>query len=322
MPAAPRDAGAPLTRETWPIAAAMLPLQFPGTLPDGSSTQDQSAQGWAEALTEVADAGFDCVDPYDSWLRIADLSPARLAEFTAVLAEVGLAVPAVSISRRSVIDPQDGEANLAYTHRAIDAAAELGAGVLNTGFFRPLTPAQREALWFWTAQGPVDGDDPEVWALAVDRVRELGRHTAEVGLELSLEMYEDTLLGTADGAAAFVTDVGMDGVGLNPDLGNLLRLLRPVERWDAMASKVLPHANFWHVKNYYRSEDAATGAVVTAPAPLELGVMDYRRATAMAVGAGFAGPITCEHYGGDGLSVSATNRDYLRRVLPRHAPRA
>ncbi len=309
-----------LTRGTWPIAAAMLPLQFPGTLPDGTSTQEQSAEGWAEALREVADAGFDCVDPYDSWLRTADLPPQRLQELIDVLADVGLRVPAVSISRKSVIDPDHGEEHLAYSHRAIDAAAALGASVFNTGFFRALLPDQQKALWFWTAQGAVDPDDPEVWALGVARVQELGRHAAEVGLQLSLEMYEDTYLGTADSAVRFVTDVGMDGVGLNPDLGNLLRMLRPVERWESMAAKVLPLSNFWHAKNYFRSEDESTGAVVTAPAPLELGVMDYRRAVQTAVRVGFRGPITLEHYGGDGLSVTATNREYLRRVLPEHVP--
>jgi hypothetical protein len=53
------------------------------------------------------------------------------------------------------------------------------------------------------------------------------------------------------------------------------------------------------------------------PAPLELGVINYRQAVRMAVDAGFDGPITAEHYGGDGLSVSALNRDYLRRIMPR-----
>ncbi len=309
------DGGAGLTRANWPIAAAML--QFPGTLPDGSSTQDQPAEGWAQALGEVVDAGFDCVDPYDSWLRIGDLSEPRRQELVDVLADLGLRVPAVSVSRRSVVDPDHGEDNLAYTHRVIDAAAAVGASVCNVGLFRALTPWQAEALWFWTVQGPVDPDDPDTWALAVQRVRELGRHAADVGLELSLEMYEDTYLGTADSAVRFVTDVAADNVGLNPDLGNLVRLHRPVERWESMAEKVMPHANFWHAKNYLRTEDATTGAIVTAPAPLELGVISYRAAVKLAVANGFQGPITCEHYGGDGLSVSATNREYLRRVLPR-----
>jgi sugar phosphate isomerase/epimerase len=307
-----------LTNETWPIAAAMLP--FPGTLPDGTSVQDQPAEGWSDALTQVADAGFDLVDPTDSWLRIADLSPARLGELMDVVKAAGLRIPAVSTARRSVIDPEHGEDNLAYSHRAIDAAVAVGAGVVSFGLFRALTPAQREALWFWTAQGPVDPDDPAVWKLAVDRIRELARHADEAGIDISLEMYEDTYLGSADSAVRFVTDVDHPRAGLNPDLGNLLRLHRPVESWESMAAKTLPYANFWHVKNYFRSEDATTGHIVTSPAPLELGVMNYRRAVRMAIEAGFRGVLLCEHYGGDGLSVTATNREYLRRVLPKRTP--
>ena len=303
------------TAEDWPIAAAML--QFPSTLPDGTSTVDQDAEGWAASLRQVTRAGFEHVDPYDAWLPLADLPPERLDELRAVLADVGLAVPAVSLARRSVIEPGRGEANLEYTHRAVEAAAAVGASVINTGLFQPLNAAQREALWFWTAQGPVDPpDDPETWGTAVDRIRELGEHAATVGLVLSLEMYEDTYLGTADSAVRFVTDVDHAAVGLNPDLGNLIRLLRPVERWESMVDKVAPHTNFLHAKNYTRSEDASTGTVVTAPAYLEAGVMSYRSFMATLVSHGFDGPITCEHYGGDGLSVSAANREYLRRILP------
>ena len=303
----------PTGPDDWPIAAAMI--QYPGTLADGTSVQDQSAEGWALALGDVADAGFDCVDPTDSWLRLGDLSPERLQEFRDVVADLGLRVPAVSSARESPVDPEHGEANMATLHRGIDAAAAVGADVFNIGFFRALAPAQKEALWFWTAQGPVDATDPDTYRLAVERVRELGRHAAETGMVLSLEMYEDTYLGTADDAVRFVIDVDLPEVGLNPDLGNLQRLHRPVERWQEMAAKVLPHTNFWHAKNYLRTEDATTGAISTAPAPLETGAMSYRSMLVTAVELGFRGPITCEHYGGDGLSVSARNRDYLRGLL-------
>jgi hypothetical protein len=40
----------------------------------------------------------------------------------------------------------------------------------------------------------------------------------------------------------------------------------------------------------------------------------------MAIDAGFRGVFLTEHYGGDGLSVTATNREYLRRVLPKRTP--
>ena len=305
----------PFTREQWPIAAAML--QFPAMTRERQSVQDQDADGWAASLEEVADAGFTHFDPTDSWLRVADLSEARREEFIKTVRQVGLSIPAISTARRSVIDPDHGEDYFAYSHRVLDAAAHVGAGVVSFGFFQALSPAQQQALWFWTAPGPKNPDDPAVWKLAVARIQELARHAEAVGVDIALEMYEDTYLGTADSAAAFVSDVNHPRVGLNPDLGNLQRLLRPVERWEAMAEKTLPFAKYWHVKNYFRSEDASTGDVVTAPAPLEFGVINYRKAVRMAIEAGFNGPFCTEHYGGDGLSVSATNREYLRRILPK-----
>ena len=46
-----------------------------------------------------------------------------------------------------------------------------------------------------------------------------------------------------------------------------------------------------------------------------LGTLNYRRAIKVALEAGFTGPLCVEHYGGDGLSVSAMNALYLRRIL-------
>ncbi len=302
-------------RDTWPIAAAMI--QYPNVLADGSSVQDQPAEAWAATLADVTDAGFTELDPTDSWIRLADLEPGRRNEFTAVTREAGLSIPAITTARRSVIDPLHGEENLAYSHRVLDTAAAVGAGAVSFGFLEGLNEAQRQALWFWTAQGPINPDDPAVWALAVRRVRELGAHAADLGIEVGLEMYEDTYLGTADSAVRFATEVDLPNVGLNCDLGNLVRLHRPVEHWLSMMRKVAPFARYWHVKNYFRSEDETTGLVVSSPAPLELGVISYRVTIKLALEHGFDSPFLVEHYGGDGLSVSALNRDYIRRFLPR-----
>ena len=115
-----------------------------------------------------------------------------------------------------------------------------------------------------------------------------------------------------------VQDIGLPNVGLNPDLGNLIRLHRPVEDWRELVAKTLPFANFWHMKNYFRDEDAARDSYVTMPAPMESGLINYREAFRVALAAGFQGILCTEHYGGDGLSVSASNQDYLRRhVLPK-----
>ena len=305
----------PWNNETWPIAAAMI--QYPNILPDGSSVQDQSVEGWAETLSDVVHAGFTELDPTDSWLRLADLPPSRRAEFLQLVHALGLTIPAISTSRRSVIDPVHGAAYLEYGHRVIDTAAEIGAQAVSFGLFGPLTAAQKAALWFWTVDGVRNPDDPAVYALAVERTRELGKHAAELGIELALEMYEDTYIGTADGAVRFVTDVDLPNVGINADLGNLIRLHRPVEHWQAMVDKTIPYAKYWHVKNYIRIEDSAQNAYITYPAPLSSGLINYRYAIRKAIELGFKSAFLCEHYGGDGLSISAQNREYLRSILPR-----
>lgn len=299
----------PDTRPTsaqWPIAAAMLP--FP-------ASQDAPADTWVDHLAEVAYEGFSEVDLTDSWVRPGDLAPARIEELRDALTAVGLDPVALSAIRRSVIDPETGDDNLAYSHRTIDAAAALGVRVVSVGLHRPLLPAQREAFWFWTEQGPVDATDADTWARAVTRLRELGRHAAEVGVALSLEMYEDTLLGTAESAVRLVHDIDHPAVGLNPDLGNLIRLHRPVEDFQAAVTACLPVSNYWHVKSYYRDEDRAAGSYVALPAPMEMGSVSYRTAIRTAVEVGFTGPFCVEHYGGDGLSVAARNARYLRRML-------
>lgn len=298
----------------WPIAAAMLP--FPAAVA-GRPVQEAPAELWRETFQDVVDAGFVDVDLTDSWVRPGDLSASRRTELLAVLHDAGLGVQAISAIRRSVIDPRDAAGNLAYSHRTIDAAAAMGLPVVSVGLHRPLTSAQAAVLWFWTVNGAKDPvDDPATWNLAVTRLRELGRHGAEVGVALSLEMYEDTYLGTADSAVRLLADIDHPNVGLNPDLGNLVRVQRPVERWEDMVTKTMPHANYWHVKNYLRCEDPRSGVVLTAPVPLELGVINYRSAVRDALAVGFRGAFCVEHYGGDSLGVCATNLKYLRTLLP------
>ncbi|RKR76547.1 sugar phosphate isomerase/epimerase family protein [Frondihabitans australicus] len=302
------------TPETWPIAAAML--QFPAVLPDGTLAQDADALEWVDTFSRIAETGFTDVEINDNWVRIGDLPSARVDELAAAAREAGTEPSSVCVVRSSIIDPVTGAENLDYTHRTVEATKQLGAEVLSIGFHRPLTAEQRQRLWFWTTQGEIDApDDEENFALAVKRVREVGEHAASLGLELTLEMYEDTYLGTAASSVRLVTEVGLSNVGLNPDVGNLIRLHRPIDDWQETLAATLPHANYWHVKNYTRDEDPAQGLYTASPAPLELGLINYRHAVRDAISLGFEGRFVCEHYGGDGLGVSAINREYLRRAL-------
>jgi sugar phosphate isomerase/epimerase len=213
------------------------------------------------------------------------------------------------------MDPERGEEYLDYSHRLLDKAAELGVPMVSYGFFQAFTPAQATALWFWLEEGWHDDESPEVRALAASRIRELAEHAASNGQQITLEMYEDTYVGTCDSAVAFLAEVDHPACGLNPDIGNFIRLHRPLEPVPEMFEKVLPHANYWHVKNYLRDEDPASGVVTTFPVPMEMGLINYRAAITRALELGFTGAFLCEHYGSDSLGVIARNREYVRGIL-------
>jgi sugar phosphate isomerase/epimerase len=307
------SADLPYTADTWPIAAAMLP--FGGLDSRGGPIHDADPSEWAKQLGLVARLGFTEVDPTDTWVRVGDLSPARLADFKAVLDDAGLTIPAISTSRRSVMDPGRGAEYLDYSHRLLDAAAELGVPMVSYGFFQAFTPAQEKALWFWLEQGWQDDPSPEARATAASRIRELAEHAQRNGQQITLEMYEDTYVGTCDAAVAFLQEVDHPACGLNPDIGNFIRLHRPIEPVTAMFEKTLPYANYWHVKNYSRDEDPASGVVSTFPVPMDFGLINYRAAITRALELGFRGAFLCEHYGSDGLGVIARNRAYIRDIL-------
>ncbi|NUP74604.1 MAG: sugar phosphate isomerase/epimerase [Sinomonas sp.] len=305
----------PYTAETWPIATCLH--GFATKDENGVSLHDAAPEAWDDMFAQVAEVGFTLAELADSHVRPADLEASRRDEFLAIAASHGVGIPSVHLQRQSVIMPGHDERNLEYAHRTIDAAAEWGMQVFSTGLHQPFSDAQRKALWFWTAEGPKDPDDPDMWDLAVRRIRELGKHAAEVGLPVSLELYEDTYLGTADSAVRFVEEVGLDNVGLNPDVANLIRLHRPVEDWRELFAKTLPYANYWHVKNYTRDEAADGSWATSVPSTMEAGLINYRQVFRDAIKLGFNGIILTEQYGGDSLGVCATNQKYIRSLLPK-----
>lgn len=300
-----------VTAAAWPVGANML--AFGNVAPDGSPLVDAASTVWAAQLRQVKELGVDQIDPTDAWLALTKLSDERLEEFRRVLDGEGMALSSISITRNSVVDRARGDENLQAAHRFLDLAPSFGVTVVNTGFMQDLTPQQRASTWFWLVDG--HKDDPALRDLAIERIRELGDHAGRLGIQLSLEMYEDTFVGTPDEAVAFLRDVDHSSVGLNPDIGNLVRLHREIEPWETMFEKVLPHANFWHIKNYTRDFDPATGVYTTSPMPLKYGFINYRKIIRRALELGYSGPICCEHYGSDSLGVVAENVHYVRQVL-------
>lgn len=305
----------PHSPSDWPVAAAML--QFNPTTPAGLTVREAGPEYWRRQLRQIAREGFNSVEIPSAWLPIGEMDSAERAALRTVCADLGLAICATSVVRKSIAERGREREHLDLTMRAIDAAAEVGSPLVCLGLHLALPPSQLDPTWFWTVPFQISGDDAAEWKRAAATFREIGAYAASVGVEISLELYEGTYLGTADGAVAFLHEVGHDNVGINPDIGNLVRAQCDIEPWEAMAIKTLPYANYWHVKNYARSEYIEKGVHLSTPSPMVSGVIDYRRALAFAIAHGFKGAILCENYGGDGLSVSAENARYVRTILDR-----
>ena len=267
-----------------------------------------------EDLGRLAAVGFESVDLVDSWLAFADLSSASRDHLAAAVADLGLGLSGISAIRRSIVDPIDGDANLEYTYRSIETAAQLGAPVLSIGFHRPLTEQQRSWDTFWAVEGPSDG--PREFALAVERLTALCQHAASHQVELSLELYEDTLVGSGAAAVELLKAVDAPNLGINADLANLHRVPRALtETWRQTLELVIDRMNYWHVKNYRRASAYPDGPYLAWPTLLGDGDIDYRHALRTARDHGYGGPLCIEHYGGDGLYAQAAGRSYLESLL-------
>ncbi len=304
------------TRRADPVVGASvlaLTNQSPGV------STDHFAGGpahWTRGLRRLTRAGFAHVDLTDGWLPIPTMGAGELETLGGVLAEVGVQPLGLNISRHSLIDPERGAEHLDYSFAAVDAAVALGVPLLGVGFHPRLVEAQRGSWMFWEVAVPPDDRSEATWTLAADRLRELCAYAADRAVQVSIEIYEDTLVCTGADMDRIVTAVGAPNLGINPDLGNTFRSVTPQrEHWLATLRGAIAHMDFWHVKNYTRSSLGPEGPYAVAPTSLGTGMIDYRLGVREARAGGFTGPYVVEHYGGDAVEMQRLGREYLLRLL-------
>lgn len=132
----------------------------------------------------------------------------------------------------------------------------------------------------------------------------LGELAARSGIELSLELHDDGLLDTAELCLEMLRRVRLTNVGVNPDLGNLVRSSEAPANWRLALEALAPHANNWHVKNYRGGK----------PAPLWDGDIDYARAVKIMRAAGYNRWVSIESYFGDVLDLQTRSLHYLQQI--------
>ena len=288
------------------VAGSTLALARPG-----APARAADPRCWAEQLKTISALGFDHVDLVSAWVSPGTLDEQRLDDLGGALATAGLALTGVSLVRASIIDPADADANLELTFATLEASARLGVPLVSIGFHRPLQGAQLDGP-FWMAPAPQDDAGDASFARAIERLAQVCRRAAELELEVSLELHEGTLLDRGERIVRLLDGVAAPNLGVNLDVGNLVRVPGPlVEPWQATLEACLGRINYWHLKNYIRLEQPASGLALSAPCGLADGEIDYRTAIGRAVEAGYRGALCIEHYGGDPLWVMQQARDYL-----------
>lgn len=271
---------------------------------------------WRNGLRQLKRSGFDRVDLLDNWLPFADITESEVDDFGNILADLGLTATGLGTSRRSLIDPQLSTENLDYTLRIVEVASRLGLRHVGLGFHPALIEAQKKSTAFWEHPGPPDDRTSENWDRATERLSIVCDFAAARGVDVNIELYEDSLFCTAADATRLTEAVDRKNFGINPDLGNIIRAATPLrEPWLVTFRGCVDHMTYWHLKNYTRSTPSQGGPFAVAATALGDGTIDYRLAVTEALRAGYAGPFVIEHYGGDALWMQERGRRYLERLL-------
>ncbi|KQV15290.1 hypothetical protein ASC97_31305 [Rhizobium sp. Root1203] len=295
-----------------PVFAAAM-LQFPSSYSNCADIAAATPDQWYRMLKPIAVEGFKALEIANSWLNLGRLDGGRRNDLAGVLADLDLTAVGCVVANRSVADVVNRQSHLDYTKAVITSAAYLDIPFVCVGL-HGMKPSQPGGpFWFWNQKHAVP--DPQQWNATASALRQLCVFAQDLGVSLSLELFPNTFAGSTDDALRLFADVDRSNFGLNPDLGNFVRLQSDIIDWELMALRLLSVTNYWHVKNYAYLEHPQSGLNLTLPAGLDAGVINYRKLLTYALHSGYSGPVVIEHYGGDGLAASGNGLRYLNRVV-------
>lgn len=295
-----------------PVFAAGM-LQFPSSYSNCHDVAAATPDQWYRMLKPVAVEGFKALEISNGWLDIRKLEDGRRSEFAGVLADLDLTAIGCVVANRSLADRGSRGSHLEFTKDVIASASRLHIPYVCLGLHSMVPRQPGGPFWFWNERQT--RADLQEWDQTVAALRQLSVYAEDFGVRVSLELFPDTFVGSTNDARRMFDAVNHPSFGLNPDLGNFVRLQSDMVDWEQMALDLLPVTNYWHVKNYAYLEHPQTGLTLTHPAALTAGVINYRKLLTFALQVGYAGPVIIEHYGGDGLAVSGDGLRYLGRVV-------
>lgn len=247
----------------------------------------------------------------------ADEATAR--ELGAELRGEGLAIGAVR-GGGSLSHPLSAQKSYARLQHAVRYAGWLGASIVNTAMVNP--PDHPD--------GPGSGHQGEVvsqgssrrasaydYELTAERLRNVGRTAADVGVSIAIEVHQGSIADNSWATLHLLDLVGLDNVGANPDLGNIYwQYEYPEETPEAAIVALAPRALYWHCKNLQRIHIPDLHRAFFQRVPLPDGEIDYRFAISAMLEAGYSGYLAVEGaQRGDQLSQDRRGLDYVRGLI-------
>jgi len=274
----------------WSLATiALVPR---GTTRHAPADKRRGILDWA------ARTGFTGIEVSPHWLDIDSTRVSELAGFRREAAAAGLAISGINVNRCLFTRGPRADESLNRVRRAIEAAAALEAPVVTLSLSLALDANPRPLLRGYDISS-------EERQRAAEILSELAFLAAADGIQLSLELHDDGMLDTAEHCLEMVRSIGVPNVGVNPDLGNLVRSSLAPVAWESALAQLAPPANNWHVKNYRG----------TQPAPLWDGDIDYARAVGIMQAANYSGWVSIESYFGDVLDLQTRSLAYMRQLV-------
>jgi sugar phosphate isomerase/epimerase len=187
----------------------------------------QAGKGTRFGLETTKQLGFDTVDIFTDPLDI-DAAERRLIRETC--RELDLPIVSLCCVALGLIDfnPSVRRFHLDRTRAFLDLAAELGCS--------NLLLVLGEYVWQREVIPPA-----EQWALGIEATRDLGRHAAEVGVAIAIELepFHLSLVNSIDTMLRFLDEVGLpETVRANCDISHLHLVRTPPAEVARLAGRI------------------------------------------------------------------------------------
>jgi sugar phosphate isomerase/epimerase len=216
------------------------------------------------------------------------------------------------------VNPQYAAANRQRIEDAITFASRIGTPLVNTTVGGPTNKAKAgHFVGDPVSQGSSRDASVSDYEATAKGFREAGRRAADLGIEISIEVHQNSIVDNSWSALHLLELIDLPNVGVNPDLGNILWTYEdPEESSEAAILALAPRAKYWHCKNLKRVHIPENRHTIFLRVPLGEGDIDYRFAISTMAASGYPGYLAVEGTrDGDHLTLDTRSIAYAKEIL-------